>query len=79
MIQYYMPQIQFYLALCSHETDKLIFSAIHGNDIQVSTIEYNHSYVMLLLDKMQDFGNILKEVLNQKTMIHLILIKMQSR
>ena len=55
MIQYYMPQIQFYLALCSHETNKLIFSAIHGNDIQVSTIEYNHSYVMLLLDKMQDF------------------------
>ena len=55
MIQYYMPQIQFYLALCSHETNKLIFSAIHGNDIQTSTIEYNHSYVMLLLDKMQDF------------------------
>ena len=25
MIQYYMPQIQFYLALCSHETNKLIF------------------------------------------------------
>jgi len=55
MINYYMPQIQFYLALCHNETENLIFSVIHGNEINVSTIQFNKEYVRIMLDKMEDF------------------------